>query len=518
MRARHLVRPVDEPELAAGTARPPGRRASTTWLLTTCLVLGLGLRLPFLARPLGSDEAGLLLVARHWAPGAHQLYGDYWVDRPPLLLASFWLADALPDGVGVRLMGCLASVILVLSAATAGHLVGGRGGAWAAGLVAAATGSSYVIVGHQANGMVQAAALTMASCTLALLALRETGRASRRHALCVAAGAVGAAAVMVKQNFLGALVFGAVVLVASAKTGRMPTARAAAALAAGLAGALGALAAVGLWAVLVGVDPDQLWYAVVQFRIDAAATIAEASMNAPLGRLTSSGRALLGSGLVLFVVLLAAGRGEVTRNRADVAPYAGIVALTAVAVLGIVLGGSWWRHYLVQLVPPAALVAALLAPRASRWGTVTRCTVAATVASAVVGAGVGIVLEASATAQVAVGRYVGAAAQPDDTAFVTWGHAEVLHHGGLTSPYPYLWSLPARVLDPDLELLVELLRGPEAPTWLIELDSFDAWGIDDHGRLADAVADRYRIVETACGAEIHLLRGQQRTLARSAAC
>ena len=46
--------------------------------------------LPFLGRTPSPDEGGLLTVAGQWAPGS-SLYGDYWVDRPPLLIGLFAL-------------------------------------------------------------------------------------------------------------------------------------------------------------------------------------------------------------------------------------------------------------------------------------------------------------------------------------------------------------------------------------------------------------------------------------------
>ena len=44
-------------------------------------------RFPGLLYPLGSDEAGFTLVARAWDPQPDSLYGTYWVDRPPSLIA-----------------------------------------------------------------------------------------------------------------------------------------------------------------------------------------------------------------------------------------------------------------------------------------------------------------------------------------------------------------------------------------------------------------------------------------------
>jgi hypothetical protein len=52
-------------------------------------VLAVLARLPALTRPVRADEAGFLLVARAWDPRPDSMFGPYWVDRPPLLIAVF---------------------------------------------------------------------------------------------------------------------------------------------------------------------------------------------------------------------------------------------------------------------------------------------------------------------------------------------------------------------------------------------------------------------------------------------
>ena len=42
--------------------------------------------------PFGPDEGGLSFIARQWGSGHGSLYGAYWLDRPPLLVALFKLA------------------------------------------------------------------------------------------------------------------------------------------------------------------------------------------------------------------------------------------------------------------------------------------------------------------------------------------------------------------------------------------------------------------------------------------
>ena len=86
-------------------------------------VLTAAARLPFTTRPLSSDEGGFLLVASQWSPG-RSLYGNYWVDRPPLLIAFFGLADRLGGQVPLRILGTGLAVVSVVLASRIGRHVG----------------------------------------------------------------------------------------------------------------------------------------------------------------------------------------------------------------------------------------------------------------------------------------------------------------------------------------------------------------------------------------------------------
>src|SRR5690349_19913964 len=88
--------PVVPPDLPPRSTRPPEARPSP-WDRRSGLLLALTIALtvlawlPFLHHPLEQDEGGFLLLGRQWTHGT-SLYGDYWVDRPPLLL---WLFSAV---------------------------------------------------------------------------------------------------------------------------------------------------------------------------------------------------------------------------------------------------------------------------------------------------------------------------------------------------------------------------------------------------------------------------------------
>ncbi len=95
-------------------------------------------RLPFLASDPSRDEAGFLLVGQQWHAGGSSLYGDYWVDRPPLLITIFRIAAQLGGLVPLRLIGCLATALVVLGVAYVARRLGGaRAAVWAAVTAAA---------------------------------------------------------------------------------------------------------------------------------------------------------------------------------------------------------------------------------------------------------------------------------------------------------------------------------------------------------------------------------------------
>lgn len=113
-----------------------------------------------------------------------------------------------------------------------------------------------------------------------------------------------------------------------------------------------------------------------------------------------------------------------------------------------------------------------------------------------------MVHESEPRSTVRVGRYLDATALPSDTVFVVYGSAETLLYADLPSDHPYLWSLPMRVLDPELEALLTRLEGPDPPTWIVQWIPFNSWEIDSGGELREVVERRYRLVGEPCGASL----------------
>ena len=138
-------------------------------------------------------------------------------------------------------MGLVAASVVVAAAGWIGHtLAGRRGTAWAA-LAAAALVANPMIGTTEINAELLGAPLTLLSVGFLLAGVRPPVRRPlgwRRTSQVALAGASGAAAVLVKQNLLDALVFGAALALAAALAGRWPWARSRTVLAVGLLGAL----------------------------------------------------------------------------------------------------------------------------------------------------------------------------------------------------------------------------------------------------------------------------------------
>jgi hypothetical protein len=463
--------------------------APKTWVVVMAAAVCLGW-LPFAARPLSPDEAGYLIVGGQWGHGS-SLYGDYWVDRPPALVAIFAAADALGGAVPLRLVGALAALLTVVLSGVLGRIAAPE--RRSAPLLTAGTAAVCVatpLLGATVvNGEVLGVPFLVAGI-LAFVAAAASRHAKRGAALSLAAGAAGSVAALVKQSLVDVFVVaGVLALTSAAARRRLPGL---------LTGALVTTAVVVAAAWARGTAPADLWDAVVTFRIDAARELAGDSGNAP-ARLASLVAALAASGVPLVVAAFAwKGRGAPTRQGPWTAPdlrSAAYVLLTFELLVAF-LGGSYWLHYLIALVPGAVLFAAAFAQRPA---PVTRS----------IGISFAVAGVSSAAALGWVGThpidrpeepaiaYLDDHAHQGDTAVVVLGAANVIRDADLHASYPYLWSLPARVRDADLADLNGLLRSADRPTWVIVAPkSVEAWDLDFTGSQALLDAD-YDEVATA---------------------
>ncbi len=469
------------------------------------------LRLPGLSRPVRPDEAGWFLVARTWHPSADSVYGEHFVDRPPSLIGLVHLTDQLGGVVTLRLVGALAAAAMVLLAARIGTIVADEvAGRWSAVVVAALT-TSPLIDPVAAKGELLALPLLGLALWWSLLALDSAGP-RRAVGYAFVAGVAGAAALGLKQNLVGGLVFAMVLFLGSwwwgSTRGRRFVALAAS-LAAGAA--VPVLATIG-WAVAEGVRLSELWYTVYGFRSDAARVIAESSSTKPAERVALLLAIAIGAGVVAIVAgFLVHFHEHWTTNR----PIAvATLAVLTVELAGLLAGGSYWRDYLFPLVPPIAVCVTLLVARGGRAATRMQMVALLSAGSAAVSLVVWMGLEVAGRigyTEVAAGDAIAAAADPGDSMVVFGGRADVQYSSGLPSPYPHLWSLPMRTLDPEYADLVALLDGPEPPTWFVTWIPLDSWEAPGENDLREAIETNYDRHGTGCDDNaVYVLKGLER--------
>jgi len=488
-----------------------GAVVDSRWTVPFAAALAFLLRLPGLTRPIRPDEAGWFLVARSWHPSTDSVYGEHFVDRPPSLIGLVDLADQLGGPVTLRLMGALAAAAMVLLAARIGALVASdAAGRWSAVVVAALT-TSPLIDPVAAKGELLALPLVGLAMLWALLAIRSASP-SRAAGLAFAAGVAGATTLGLKQSLVGGLVFASALFLCSWWWGPTGRRRLAVLMAGLVAGAAVPVLATVAWALAAGVRLSELWYTIYGFRSDAAQVIAESTSTKPAERIALLVAIALGAGLVAIIGGFVVHFPEHWATDRAVAVATG--AVLTVEIAGLIAGGSYWRDYLFPLVPPLALCVTLLVAREGRSARRMRAVALLSLGSAAIALVVWFVLEVAGLigyTEVAAGDAIKEASDPGDSLVVFGGRADVQYSSGLPSPYPHLWSLPMRTLDPEYADLVALLDGPRAPTWFvtwIPLTSWDAPGADD---LEAAIKDNYVRYGTGCDDNaVYLLNGVER--------
>lgn len=470
---------------AYGHRRPAWLATATVACL--CLVVGLS-RLPFLTAPVSPDEGGFLVVAAQWGPGS-SLYGSYWVDRPPLLIAVFSVADVLGGPLALRLIGTLAVVVAIGAAGVIGWVGSGRRrmGAVASACVAAALLATPLFGTRIVDGELLSSPLVMVGLAALLVPRgRTTGiwAAGPR----VLAGALAASAFLIKQDMVDVFVVAAVL--GAHTLWRRGPGTACRELLPVAVGAVVATTAVLALAAAHGTPLTGLWSAVVTFRLAAAGLLGFSSPRL--------------SGLVHAYVVTGAPGVSLVAGLVCLSSWRSVRAAAPLGAAGLVLtlwelaaavgGGSYWSHYLIGSVPGVTLLvaAALRAPgRSARWMLTASLTYA--VLASTVGWSTHPTPAATPSDDQVAASYVRDHARPGDSVVVAFGHADIVEDSGLGSPYPYLWALPAFVKDPRLTVLDRLLGSSTAPRWFVAGCDLSQWG--PRGTLLQHTIDRrYSVV------------------------
>jgi hypothetical protein len=478
---------------------PRRRTVRLDRFLVGALLVSTALRVPgFLATP-SSDEAGFLLVARAWAPNGESLYGPYWVDRPPVLIAAYRWTDALFGAAGPRLLAGVLAALLVVAVHLLAARIAGPSPARLATVVTVTLLADPELSAWTAKGEVLGTPLVALSCLLLVKAL-DSDDVRRSARLAALAGGCALAACGFKQSLVGGLVFATVLLVGSVLTERVSLPRAGRAAAHFAAGGSVPVIACLAWVAASPATFGAAWYQVVGFRADASAVLAASDSRAPVDRAHDLALLFVVCGMAPLLAL-AAGSARRWWHRWS-ALSAAVVAMTAVDLVGVVVSGSFWHAYLVPLVPDVALLAALAASTGPPMRTLTRFVTALAVVLTLVsyvGFARDRLFSPTPSGPWQVGAAISEVAGPDDTIVSLYGSAELVEASGLSSPYRHLWSLPMRTLDPDQDELRGVLSSDLAPTWVVAVLPVTSWHLDDDHRLRTLLLQHYRLAAPSCG-------------------
>ena len=461
-----------------------------------CVAVCVALRLPFMNVPLGVDEGGDSFVARAWGTSEGSMYGGSWLDRPPLLVLLYKIG-VLGGDLGVRLLGMVAAIALVVGTMAIARRIGAPRAALFTGLITAVTTSSMLLGAVFTNNELLAA-VPVTYAILALIRAREDDRAGLWLFL---AGFLASCALLVKQSFVDALVAGAVFLVVSwvvrARSGFNATW-----VAWWVAGALAPVMAALAWIQVFSVGIRPFLYALVGFRIDSLGVQGRTELSASYMLVHLGLPTLVASGSLVAIPWAVS---WLLDRRIEPQLALPLAAWLVVGFLGITGGGHYYPHYFVQPVPAlAVLCGCALAVTSRRF--LAAATGAMFLLLAVGNVAAGSVLKSVEPPQqrtLAVSSYLRANAQPDDSLYVMYARANLLYYAGMPTPYPYAWSMMVRSVPGAEVRLRELLSSPDSrPTWIVEWHDTTAFGLDRSGATRDVIDDHYVRADEICGMPI----------------
>lgn len=474
-------------------------------LLVACAVVATVLsRIPRLRYPLSPDEAGFLTVGGGWNSAGPYLYGEHWVDRPPLLITIFRIAEATGGMVPLRLIGLLAAGLSVWLASRVARSLAGSAAAVPAAFAAALLFSTPIVANGRVDGELLAAPFVLAGMWAAVSALRADLTARSAASRAAVSGMAGAAAILVKQNFVDVVVFVGVAGLAALIRRQLDWARARVLILGFLGGFLGVGLAVVLWSWNRGTSPLELYEAMYPFRLQAAEAINDDSPRVLERRENLRWAAVLGGAVPLTVAAF-----PVLWKRPRPTTWALFVVIVYGAV-SVAAGGSAWLHYLVQLSGPVAVFAAIAMVSLGRRGRWVLSAVLVAVTVAAVTAAWLQRDDPPPTKRAETGEAIAAVSEPGDGVIVFPFGVNIAYATGLDTRYPYLWLLPALVRDADLELLAATLESEDAPTWIVlsaEPSSWPGYGFTGPTDLLDK---RYTHVTDLCGRPTYRLRDADR--------
>jgi hypothetical protein len=464
---------------------PPLTHTDVLWLIIAILT-SLAARVPFFTIPMIHDEGGYAYAARGWLDGTGQLYDDLWISRPQGIFALYGLVfETL--GTGVLALRFTAWVFGALTV-YATWLVGRR---WTSPRVAnsAAVLSAILVSWPNFEGFTANAEIFMGvPAAFAAFWLLRMSQERWSAPQLFAVGVLSGLATVLKPS-------GVVMLfTAWAFIWLVDDASRAERLKRGGWVLLG-MSLVGAITFIHGymLGWDDFFYATVTYRLtlQSSATVTVTGHLRSIGSLTYTSAPLVGFFLMIwafrarlplrsvFGASLDAARRATRPMDANGAGGLLLATWTIGAVLGIAMGGDWWSHYMIQVVPPLALWIAWnfdgIYHAMRHWRRallVTMMTILVFLPFGVIVDGTDGMLDTlyghpGYPAQDKVAAYIRERTEPGDTIYVAFDQAAIYYLSDRKPAYRHLYDQELRALPESYADIIGILSGPDRPLYIV---------------------------------------------------
>lgn len=459
------------------------------------LVVVLIMRWRYLFTPISSDEGGYLAEARAWGRGA-TLYRDVWVDRPQglMLLFRIWNDVGLGSPVGVRILALVACLAGAAAAGAIAQRLVGREAGWMAALAVGVLTSIPQAEGFIANAELLSCAVGIIALALLLRAFWDRDEPSLVGLLL--AGVIGGAALSIKQSGFDAFGAGLVLLLVACIGRRWSTRDRLLAVPVAIGGVLIPIVAMMIHGAVTGWH--RWWYAFAGYRLDQRSALKNA--NWEMYHETS---ALLMPKLWPAIVLAVLAMLWCVRRSAARATVL-LVLWCGLAVLAFLMGGQFFRHYWVifgfPLGTAAAAFISMFRERALRFTVFAAVLVVPllsvinswTIPRGLVGEKLSNDVKIMKGEN--VGRWFEANKKPGENIIALCAGAPLYGNVSTDPPYPYLWFALIPQVPGAHTLLVDLMAGPNAPTYVAEFQPVKI--CDWTGQIRKALDERYQSLGT----------------------
>jgi hypothetical protein len=169
-------------------------------------------------------------------------------------------------------------------------------------------------------------------------------------------------------------------------------------------------------------------------------------------------------------------------------------------LVAVNLGGSYWTHYYVQLLPPLIIAASYAAVAVSSRGL--RVALAAVLVVPALGWMVALIPMSTRVREQAIPYFassvrdrhiadaIDAETRADQHIYVLESEALLYFLAQRQTTYPYLWGMPIKKIPSAVSTLRTMLEASDRPT-LVILDTPNANAVDSSGGIASDLTRYY---------------------------